>query len=62
MINQVYQWFFDFFFSGELPAVLAPIAEELCAVMSLLFVALCFAPAILLIIFLVKFLGSFARW
>ena len=62
MINQVYQWFYEFFFSGELPAVLAPIAEELCAVLSLAFVVLCFAPAVLLIVFLVKFLGSIARW
>lgn len=62
MINQVYNWCFEFFFSGELPTVLAPIAEELCAVMSLFVTGLAFAPVIGVIVALLKFLSSFCRY
>lgn len=62
MINQVYTWLFEYFFAGELPAVLAPIAEELCAVGSLIVTAFAFAPVVGVIVLFLKFLSSCFRW
>lgn len=62
MINQVYTWLFEYFFVGELPAVLAPIAEELCAVGSLIVTAFAFAPVVGVIVLFLKFLSSCFRW
>lgn len=62
MINQVYTWLFEYFFAGELPAVLAPIAEELCSVGSLIVTAFAFAPVVGVIVLFLKFLSSCFRW
>jgi hypothetical protein len=61
-IVQIYNWLFEYFFAGELPAVLAPISEELCSVMTLCVTAFAFAPIVLVLIALWKFLSSFARF
>ena len=62
MINQVYNWLFEYFFAGDLPAVLAPIAEELCAVGSLVVTAFAFAPAVAVFVLLIKFFSSCFRY
>jgi hypothetical protein len=61
-IVQIYNWLFEYFFAGELPAVLAPISTELCSVMTLCVTAFAFAPIVLVLIALWKFLSSFARF
>jgi hypothetical protein len=59
---QIYNWLFNYFFSGDLPAILAPISEELCAVLSLVVMAFAFAPIVMVLICLWKFLSSFCRF
>jgi hypothetical protein len=61
-ILQIYNWLFEYFFAGELPAVLAPISQELCAVMTLVVTAFAFAPIVLVLVALWKFISSFCRY
>jgi hypothetical protein len=61
-IVQVYNWLFDYFFAGELPAVLVPISTELCSVMTLCVTAFAFAPIVLVLVALWKFFTSFSRF
>lgn len=61
-IIQVYNWLFEYFFAGELPAILAPISEELCAVMSLVVTGFCFAPIVIVLVCFWKFFSSFMRY
>lgn len=62
LILQIYNWLYAYFFAGELPVILAPVAEELCVVMSLIVTAFAFAPIVIVLICLWKFFRSFARF
>lgn len=62
MIVEAYNWIYNFFFAGDLPAILAPIAEELSALFALLVVGFAFAPVIGVIILFLKFFSSFCRY
>ena len=62
MITEVYNWLFGYFFSGELPAVLVPYSETICAVGSLIVTAFAFAPVVGTIYLFLKFLSSCFRW
>lgn len=59
---EIYNWLYAYFFAGELPAILAPVAEELCVVLSFVVLAFAFAPIVLVLVCLYRFLSSFARF
>ena len=61
-ILQIYTWLYTYFFAGELPAVLAPVAEELCVVMTLVVTAFAFAPIVIVLVCLWRFFRSFCRF
>lgn len=57
---EIYNFLYAYFFAGELPAILVPIAPELCAVLSLIVMGFAFAPIIIVLVCLWRFFTSFA--
>lgn len=62
MITMIYEWLYSYFFSGTLPAILAGVAPELCAVLSMLLTALVLAFPIWLIYTFARIVFSFGSW
>ena len=62
ILVEIYNWLFAYFFAGELPAIMAPVAEELCVILSFVVLAFLFAPVVIVLICLYRFLSSFARF
>lgn len=61
LILEIYNWLYAYFFAGELPAIMAPVAEELCVVMTLITTLFVFAPVIIVLLCLWRFFSSFLR-
>ncbi len=59
---EIYNFLYAYFFAGELPEILASIAPELCAVLSLIVMMFAFAPIIIVIVCMWRFFSSFARF
>lgn len=62
LILEIYNWVYAYFFAGELPAILAPVAEELSVIMTLVMTAFIFAPVVIVLICLWRFFTSFSRF
>lgn len=62
LLVQIYNFLYAYFFAGELPAVFASVAPELCAVLSLVVMSFAFAPIVLVLVCLWRFFTSFARF
>ncbi len=43
MITECYNWLWGLLFAGELPAILEPVAEESCVILTFIVVVLTFA-------------------
>lgn len=61
MITQCYNWLYDYLFSGDLPAILAPVSEELCAILCIIIVGFALFMPIYIIYRLIRFISDLAR-
>lgn len=61
MLVQAYEWFYNLFFSGELPEFLAQIAPELSTLGALFVVGCAFMVPIGVFILFIKFFKTFLR-
>lgn len=61
-ILSIYNWLYAYFFAGDLPAILSPVAEELCVIMTLFVTAFAFAPIVIVLVCLWRFFSSFCRF
>lgn len=62
MLTEIYNWLFELFFSGELPAVLAPVATECCALLSLVFLAFVLIIPLWFMYYLMRVIFNFGRF